>query len=744
MRTDLPVLCLRIALMAGSLAIGAIAAAPDPLGILHKPIPERLVVLTFDDGCVSHATHVAPLLEEYRFGATFYVCKPGTFTGRRDWYMTDRDLRALAEAGFEIGNHTSHHQGGAGIGPFLDLEDYLLAHKIAKPSTVCWPVYRVNMDTIPALLENGYGFGRGGHHRTYRPTADHPFDVPSFTLRPDWTMEKFVSVVRQATEGRVVVLTYHGVPDIQHPWVNVDPGLFREMMRYLKTNQYKVIAMRGLADYIDVAKATKLPPTAKNFKESDSIKLVMGDAPYVAVGQLPEKKMPANGAPRKKEWKKVRLHQEELTPAGYTVDDDTQVTLMRLEATGPLVLNGGSLSSVNGFGDTWSGPVTLHGNTEIHVYAALRLGPVSGPGGLTMAGRRGGRLVLNGPNNYRGPTRVKEGRLELRAPLSGTAPGSMTPANITIESGAELLLHVGGAEGYTAEQAGRFLEKITGETDHSGLMAGAVFAVDTSLATGMVTIDTAISDPRGPGGGPFVLRKSGAGTMQLSGNNTFTGPVEIRQGTLRVASINSVADRKPTSNLGAPTDPLDGRILLGDPKRAGHSGILYTGTGERTDRGIHLIGGTSSITLAQAGTGLLQITGPLVLAGYGSDKTIILSGSTAGRGELAAAIEDPYDRARKARTAITKTGTGSWTLSGANTYTGTTTVSAGTLVLAGPGSLGPGTDVHLSEGAMLDLPFGGEVRVDRLVLDGIPQPAGRYDATARPSSISGPGTLIVR
>ena len=66
--------------------------------------------------------------------------------------------------------------------------------------------------------------------------------------------------------------------------------------------------------------AAKLPPTAKNFKESGPIKLVMGDAPYVSEGQSPEQRKPANEAPRKKEWKKVRLHQEELTAEAYTVD----------------------------------------------------------------------------------------------------------------------------------------------------------------------------------------------------------------------------------------------------------------------------------------------------------------------------------------------------------------------------------------------------------------------------------------
>ncbi len=59
----------------------------DEAGILRKAIPERLIALTFDDGCASHATVAAPLLKKLEFNATFYVVKPGTFSPRRSWYV---------------------------------------------------------------------------------------------------------------------------------------------------------------------------------------------------------------------------------------------------------------------------------------------------------------------------------------------------------------------------------------------------------------------------------------------------------------------------------------------------------------------------------------------------------------------------------------------------------------------------------------------------------------------------------
>ena len=41
--------------------------------VLKKKIPDKLVVLTFDDGCKSQGTFVGPLLKRYGFGATFYI-----------------------------------------------------------------------------------------------------------------------------------------------------------------------------------------------------------------------------------------------------------------------------------------------------------------------------------------------------------------------------------------------------------------------------------------------------------------------------------------------------------------------------------------------------------------------------------------------------------------------------------------------------------------------------------------------
>ena len=94
-------------LICAVLAAGLLVCrAEDPNGLFVKPIPAKTVVLTFDDGCLSHYTNVAPLLQSLGL--------PGTFFYSENWlgnsnYMTLTQVSNLNVMGFEIGNHTVNH-----------------------------------------------------------------------------------------------------------------------------------------------------------------------------------------------------------------------------------------------------------------------------------------------------------------------------------------------------------------------------------------------------------------------------------------------------------------------------------------------------------------------------------------------------------------------------------------------------------------------------------------------------------
>ena len=90
---------MRMGLMCAVLVAGAAigraeaATADDPTGIIKKPIPDKTVVFTFDDGCASHATVAAPILKKHGFSGTFYVSDAYGFRERKDWYMTWRQIK---------------------------------------------------------------------------------------------------------------------------------------------------------------------------------------------------------------------------------------------------------------------------------------------------------------------------------------------------------------------------------------------------------------------------------------------------------------------------------------------------------------------------------------------------------------------------------------------------------------------------------------------------------------------------
>ena len=75
-----------------------------------NPVPDKLVVLTFDDGVKSQLSFAAPLLKAHGFGATFYLSEGLNFLKDKTRYVTWDEARQLDADGFEIGNHTRQHK----------------------------------------------------------------------------------------------------------------------------------------------------------------------------------------------------------------------------------------------------------------------------------------------------------------------------------------------------------------------------------------------------------------------------------------------------------------------------------------------------------------------------------------------------------------------------------------------------------------------------------------------------------
>ena len=79
--------------------------------VAQEPLPDKLVVLTFDDSSKSHFSVARPVLLKYKFGATFFITEGFDFKDNKKDYMTWEEIAQLHKDGFEIGNHTRDHLG---------------------------------------------------------------------------------------------------------------------------------------------------------------------------------------------------------------------------------------------------------------------------------------------------------------------------------------------------------------------------------------------------------------------------------------------------------------------------------------------------------------------------------------------------------------------------------------------------------------------------------------------------------
>ena len=299
-------------------------------------------------------------------------------------------------------------------------------------------------------------------------------------------------------------------------------------------------------------------------------------------------------------------------------------------------------------------------------------GVLSGNGGLTKTGA--GTLTLTGNNTYAGGTAINDGTLKGNI-ASGT---DLSIADSATYDGANAARSVGGLNG------GGKLLNTSGLTVQSGDFAGIIDNSNTSLT------------------------KTGAGTLTLTGNNAYTGSTTISDGTLK-------------GNIASGTDLsiADSAIYDGDNKARSVGGLNGAGKILNTN-GLTVQSGdfagiidNSNTSLLKNGAGTLTLTGNNAYTGSTTISEGTLKGNIASGTDLSIAASAIYDGDNKARsvgglngggkilntsgltvqsgdfagiidnsnTSLTKTGTGTLTLSGTNTYTGMTTVRSGTLAL---------------------------------------------------------------
>ncbi|MEE2658178.1 MAG: polysaccharide deacetylase family protein [Candidatus Latescibacterota bacterium] len=241
-----------------------------PLEPILPPVPDSTVVLTFDDGNRSDLELVAPRLAERGFGATFFITNDERICGDKTNYLKWSEVKELDAAGFEIGNHMIEH---ADVSTrtrveletsLRGLEDMCAKWGIRPPCTFCYPGYATSRECAEVLRDHGYLFarrgcepvstreqyGHGGRGPAYDLQIDPALLVPTTgAAGPNWGEEDLRWAIDQARDGRVAVLTFHGVPD-SHPHCSTAPGDFERYLQVLVERNCKVIALGELKSYV--------------------------------------------------------------------------------------------------------------------------------------------------------------------------------------------------------------------------------------------------------------------------------------------------------------------------------------------------------------------------------------------------------------------------------------------------------------------------------------------------------------
>ena len=403
--------------------------------------------------------------------------------------------------------------------------------------------------------------------------------------------------------------------------------------------------------------------------------------------------------------------------------------------TGPTTISSGTLQLGNGTTDgviSTSSGITNNGALVFNqVGTQSYSNPISGTGTLTKNGA--GTLVLNTTNPFSGVTTINAGSLQIG---NGTVDGSIAGP---IVDNANLSFYTAGSKTYAGV--------ISGTGTVNKYAAGTLTLTGSNTYTGVTTVNAGtlqIGDGTTDGSiaGPIVdsanlifqtvgsrtygnlisgtgtLNKTGAGTLTLTGTHTYTGVTTVSSGTLQLGdgtTNGSIPSTAWVADNGVVVFNVSGNQTVGQWFISGGL-IVKTGTGTLTLTGNNTQGAGTTIS-----AGVLSISSTAALSNWSTNgKYSVASGATLA---VANAVTDAnvttmlsttnfqvgaaigYDTSSGNRTVstaigdtaqgmlgLTKIGVNTLTLAGTNTYTGNTSVNAGTLSISSTSAL-PGWNV---------------------------------------------------
>ncbi len=351
----------------------------------------------------------------------------------------------------------------------------------------------------------------------------------------------------------------------------------------------------------------------------------------------------------------------------YDITNTSTLDKITVSSSGGLTINGGQLN-INGggsaftsngvynligytgaIGGTGTGALTVNSNNQNLATNTYAFGSAGGFVTLTISNAAvtadywnvnadgnwgtGGNWTAGVPNAVSAFAAFGGGGTTITAPRTATVDGAYTVGTLTFNNPTQaytLAAGTGGAITLDNGATGSFVSDTAGSHSIQVPLAmtanGATFTVSTSTDT--LSVSGAIS------GTGSVLTKSGAGTLALTGVNTYTGGTVVGGGTIAINSATSLGDVAGAATINAGTLQATGDIT--------------------TARNINL--GNAASTISVDATKTYAISG------------IVADAAAAGT--------------------LNKTGLGTLALTGVNTYTGGTVITAGTLSVNADAALG--------------------------------------------------------
>ncbi len=330
-----------------------------------------------------------------------------------------------------------------------------------------------------------------------------------------------------------------------------------------------------------------------------------------------------------------------------------------------------------------TGDVTIAENATLALSQGTLDNNVTGEGQIVKSGSD--ELIVTGDNSYSGGTTITGGTLTVDH-ADSLGSGDIDNSGVLKVGEGELENTLFGSGSLVKTGTGELT--LSGDNSYSGgtTITGGTLTADhaDSLGTGAIANSGVLQVGEGElentlsGSGSLV--KTGSGELTLSGDNDYSGGTIISDGTL-------IADNADSLGTGAVAN--SGVLQVGEGELentlSGSGSLVKTGTGELTLSGDNGYSGGTTITggtliadnADSLGTGAVANSGVLQVGEGELENTLSGSGS------------------------LVKTGTGELTLSGDNSYSGTTTITDGTLIAANVNALGGG-NIDNSGTLMLD------------------------------------------